>query len=99
MNRTLFLALPLSVLVAACAIGAEPVPVPDAPAPQYAAGAPARAPADRVVLVLPVYSPSQSASPWLGKAIQQDIVADLTQMTRSRVIAPASAPAASDEQA
>jgi TolB-like protein len=99
MKRTLMMALPLGVLFGISALSAQPVPAPQAAASGNSTLAPARSPSDRLVLVLPQYAPSQSASPWLGKAIQQDMVADLIQMTHSRVIAPASAPAASDEQA
>jgi len=44
------------------------------------------------VLLLPIESPEGNYK-WVGRAIQQDMLVDLTQMTRARVTAPASSPA------
>ena len=49
------------------------------------------------ILVLPIEPPSGSYG-WVGRAIQQDLLVDLTQMTRAHVIAPAS-PLAADNDA
>ncbi len=48
--------------------------------------------ADSTILVLPIEPPA-GAYAWVGRGIQQDILVDLTQMTRAHVIAPSSAPA------
>jgi TolB-like protein len=74
-------------------------PASTAPAPEAPSIQPVTAPVNPVVLVLPISPPPQSQYSWLGKAIQQDMVADLGQMSQARVIAPASVGPASDEQA
>src|SRR6185312_5250755 len=48
---------------------------------------------------LPVSPPPTGDYPWVGKAIQQDLVADLTESTVAQVIAPVSAPQVTDPQA
>jgi TolB-like protein len=50
------------------------------------------------VLVLPFATASGTGSEWMGRAVQQDLLADLTQGTTARVVAPSSVPAATDEQ-
>lgn len=54
---------------------------------------PASASSTPTVLVLPVAPPS--GQQWVGRSIQQDMLADLTQMTRAKIIAPA-APSPTD---
>src|SRR5882724_6441643 len=49
-------------------------------------------PANPIVLVLPI-APPEGGYSWIGRAIQQDIVVDLSQMTHARTVAPATAPA------
>jgi TolB-like protein len=56
------------------------------------------APNETTVLVLPIAAPPGGAYASLGRGIQQDMAADLTTMTHGRVIAPAAAPGAVDEQ-
>jgi TolB-like protein len=56
-------------------------------------------PAQGTILVLPFTAPSGASDAWIGKAVQQDLLADLSQGTVSHVIAPASAPAAADQDA
>lgn len=60
------------------------------------AKADAPAPDTRQILVLPFSSPSGANEAWVGKAVQQDLLTDLTQGTTARVSAPARATAASD---
>ena len=48
--------------------------------------------ANSTILVLPIEPPA-GAYGWVSRAIQQDILVDLTQMTRAHVLAPSSAPA------
>ena len=55
-------------------------------------------PAQRELLVLPVAPPANGAIPWVGKSIQQDVTADLSQASKLRVAAPASAAPAADVQ-
>ena len=50
------------------------------------------------VLVLPFASAS-GGNDWMGKAVQQDLLTDLTQGTTTRVLAPSSAAAAHDSEA
>jgi len=57
------------------------------------------APPAAVVLVLPFAAPSGAKEEWVGKAVQQDLLTDLTQGTTTPVLAPAGAPAAIDVQA
>lgn len=54
-------------------------------------------PGSPVLLVLPVLPPGDGSMQWASKSIQQDMVADLSEMTHAEVIAPANAKAASDE--
>ena len=51
------------------------------------------------ILILPFNSQSSDANSWIGKAVQQDLLADLTQATHSAALAPANAPAAEDQAA
>jgi TolB-like protein len=51
------------------------------------------------ILVLPFTSQSSDANNWIGKAVQQDLLADLTQATHSASLAPANAPASEDQAA
>jgi TolB-like protein len=52
------------------------------------------------ILVLPFSSPSGGADGWVGKAVQQDLLTDLTQGTTMRALAPAGvAPAADSDEA
>jgi TolB-like protein len=51
------------------------------------------------VLVLPFTVDAGAAQQWMGKAVQQDLLTDLTQGTHARVLAPASATAAADPEA
>lgn len=55
--------------------------------------------ADRTVLVLPIVDPAGGTQAGIGRAIQQDIVTDLTTLTKAHAVAPANATAASDEAA
>lgn len=48
------------------------------------------------ILVLPFASSPEAQSQWLGKAVQQDLISDLTEGTTTHVIAPSSLPAAID---
>jgi len=50
------------------------------------------------VLVLPIAPPPEGGFAWIGKAIQQDLLADLTQTTRAHVLAPPDAKPAVDER-
>lgn len=54
--------------------------------------------ANAVILVLPIASPGSGNYEWVGRGIQQDLVADLSQMTHARVVADPSARAATDER-
>lgn len=56
-------------------------------------------PAGGTILVLPFTAPSGANDAWIGKAVQQDLLTDLSQGTVAHVIAPASAPAAADQEA
>lgn len=52
------------------------------------------------ILVLPFTAPSGGGDAWVGKAVQQDLLTDLTQGTTTRVSAPANAtPAADSDEA
>jgi TolB-like protein len=53
---------------------------------------------NRVLLTLPIAAPGSGEYAAAGQSIQQDLVADLTSLTAARVIAPASARPATDEQ-
>lgn len=94
MNPTLRTALFSLALATALAPG-RPLAAQDATQP---AAAPATRPANPLVLVLPI-APPEGSYAWVGKAIQQDIMVDLQQMTRARVIAPSVAPAADADAA
>jgi TolB-like protein len=50
------------------------------------------------VLVLPFVAPAGNKDEWIGKAVQQDLLTDLTQGTVTRVLAPAGTPGAVDPQ-
>jgi len=63
-----------------------------------AQAAPATQPANSVLLVLPITAPAQPDQAWMGRAIQQDLVADLSQMSTARVISPSTMSPANDEQ-
>lgn len=63
------------------------------------ARADATQPAAGPILVLPFATPSGANDAWIGKAVQQDLLTDLTQGTVARVLAPASAPPAADQDA
>jgi len=52
-----------------------------------------------VILVLPFSAPGGSSYQWVGRAVQQDLLTDLAQGTRTRVIAPAGASPAADADA
>lgn len=54
---------------------------------------------DDTVLVLPFVVEAGAGQQWMGKAVQQDLLTDLTQGTHARVLAPASATAAADPEA
>jgi TolB-like protein len=56
-------------------------------------------PADTTVLVLPFSSPSNANQQWIGKAVQQDLLTDLTEGTTTHVIAPSSIAPADDNDA
>jgi TolB-like protein len=80
MNRALYGLFALLAPVATCLA-------------QFPATQPASRPvSDSTILVLPIAPPAGSYA-WVGKAIQQDVLVDLTQMTRARVLAPSTAPA------
>jgi TolB-like protein len=95
----------LSVMgISAVALGAATNPSTTAfddraPVPQtQPANPPAIELANPVVLVLPIAAPMGAPNAWIGRAVQQDMVVDLSQSTRARVIAPPTATAAVDEQ-
>jgi TolB-like protein len=52
--------------------------------------------ADGTILVLPFVSARTGTDDWIGKAVQQDLLTDLTQGATTHVVAPAGAPAAAD---
>lgn len=54
--------------------------------------------AGRVLLALPIEAPSSGKFADVSQSIQQDLVADLSTLTAARVIAPASARPATNEQ-
>ncbi|HEY2589907.1 MAG TPA: hypothetical protein VGI81_29455 [Tepidisphaeraceae bacterium] len=56
-------------------------------------------PSNRTVLVLPIADPPTGEHRGIGRAIQQDILTDLTSMTQAHVIAPAFASAATEDAA
>src|SRR5579859_4256111 len=80
MNRALLLLSALLMPVSTCL--AEPPSTRPAPPPLSSS----------TILVLPIEPPTGGYG-WVGRAIQQDILVDLTQMTHSRVLAPSTAPA------
>jgi TolB-like protein len=49
-----------------------------------------------IVLILPFSSPAGAKDAWIGDAIQQDLIADLTQGTHTIIEAPSKAPPATD---
>jgi len=51
---------------------------------------------DSTILILPIEPPMGSYS-WVGRAIQQDMLVDLTQITRAHVLAPSSSPVADSD--
>lgn len=51
------------------------------------------------ILVLPFSAPAGGSYQWVGRAIQQDLLTDLAQGTRTRVIAPAGASPVADADA
>ena len=51
------------------------------------------------ILVLPFSSPSGDADGWVGKAVQQDLLTDLTQGTTLQAVGPASVAPAADGDA
>lgn len=51
------------------------------------------------ILVLPFSSPSGEADGWIGKAVQQDLLTDLTQGTTLQAVGPASVAPAADAEA
>jgi TolB-like protein len=51
------------------------------------------------ILVLPFSSPSTDADGWVGKAVQQDLLTDLTQGTTLQAVGPASVAPAADADA
>jgi TolB-like protein len=50
------------------------------------------------VLVLP-FTAASDGNAWIGRAVQQDLLADLTQGANARVLAPSDIPSAADPQA
>jgi TolB-like protein len=90
-----FLSASIGLLYGGLLIASQAAPIAlaaDAPATQVEVS-----PANPVLLVLPFTAPAQGEGAWTGRAIQQDLVADLTQMTRARIIAPTTAGPAADE--
>lgn len=53
-------------------------------------------PSTNSVLVLPFSAASEPSQAWIGKAVQQDLLTDLTQGTTAQVIAPAGISPAAD---
>ena len=51
------------------------------------------------ILVLPFAPPPSGGYDWIGRAVQQDLLADLSRDSRARVIAPADLAPAADAQA
>jgi len=76
------------------------VPAFAAPATQLAAGN-AAAPGSESgkILILPFHETASANYAWVGKAIQQDLLADLTRATKAQVDAPSSAAPAQDAAA
>jgi TolB-like protein len=86
MNRALVV---LSVVLAGVT-AAFAAPPATQPAPQAISNA--------TILVLPFEPPTGNYS-WVGRAIQQDLLVDLTQMTRAHVLAPSGPPASDADSA
>ena len=64
------------------------------------ASAQSTTPSTSAVLVLPFSTASAPSEAWIGKAVQQDLLTDLTQGTTAQVIAPAGiSPAADADEA
>jgi TolB-like protein len=59
----------------------------------------AQAPEKGSILVLPFLGQPGGGGDWMGRSIQQDLLADLTQGTAARILAPANLPAAADPAA
>ena len=65
-----------------------------------AAAAPAtQRPLNSLVLILPFSVPAGAEHQWVGKAVQQDLLTDLSQGLKARVVASGAAPAATDAEA
>jgi len=56
------------------------------------------APSEHSVLILP-FSSTSGNSEWMGRAVQQDLLTDLTQGSTGRVLAPSNIPPAADADA
>ena len=80
-----FICVPLFVTLSSAALGAAPATEPAA--------------AESAALVLPFAAPAGGNYQWIGKAVQQDLLTDLAQGTKLRVLAPADAPPAVDAEA
>jgi TolB-like protein len=89
MNRALVHVLAVLASFSLCQAGVVPATQPGSPS--------GVSPADKVI-VLPIESPDGTYK-WVGKAIQQDMLVDLTQMTRAQVAAPSGPPAADADAA
>ena len=87
-----------STLLIAGSVFAAPATQPATTQPADASlEAPVVQPAeDQTILILPFVESSGASHSWLGKAIQQDLLADLSRATRARVAAPATRPPATD---
>src|SRR6185437_2165627 len=92
---------PAPVIPAPTAVpDAQPAPVIPAPTAVPEAPQGQVAPAEGgSVLVLPFAEINSSANPWVGRAIQQDLVVDLVRTTRARIQAPGSTSPVADADA
>lgn len=77
--------VPLGVVFSAASMSAAPTTEP--------------AGNETAALVLPFAAPAGANYQWVGKAVQQDLLTDLAQGTKMRVLAPADAPPAADAEA
>lgn len=80
-----WIVVPLAAVFSAASMGAAPATEPAGNEPE--------------TLILPFSAPVGANYQWVGKAVQQDLLTDLSQGTRMRVVAPADAPPAVDPEA
>jgi len=78
------------LLLALCTVLAASLPI------HAASNLDAGAAAAPTILVVPFVTTSDGSNPWVGKAVQQDLLTELTHGTLARVMAPTSAAPAAD---